>query len=263
MARQLVNARGVEKGKTMLHVLCLSGMPIFEQLQLEEALFRTDDRNWFIWNEAMPTPSIVLGISGKPVKMLHLDQVHRDKVPMIKRFSGGGTVIVDNGTVFTSMMCNHVDIPELKPLPREIMTWTGELYQSPINELIEQGRDDKGGARFKVREDDYVVGEYKVAGNAQSISRHRWLHHTSFLWEFEPSRMSYLRLPEKQPTYRAKRDHLSFLQPLSKYLPSKPELYQALLSELETRFSLREVDLKDVQSIVEVPHRQTTKYLIE
>lgn len=31
-----------------------------------------------------------------------------DKVPMIKRFSGGGTVIVDTNTIFASIIMNQV-----------------------------------------------------------------------------------------------------------------------------------------------------------
>ena len=39
--------------------------PILEQLQLEEALFRADQRNWCLLNSGSP-PAIVMGISGLP-----------------------------------------------------------------------------------------------------------------------------------------------------------------------------------------------------
>lgn len=32
----------------------------------------------------------------------------RDAIPVLKRFSGGGTVIVDKNTVFTTFICNVV-----------------------------------------------------------------------------------------------------------------------------------------------------------
>lgn len=32
----------------------------------------------------------------------------RDGIPVLKRFSGGGTVIVDHNTVFTTFICNVV-----------------------------------------------------------------------------------------------------------------------------------------------------------
>jgi lipoate-protein ligase A len=37
----------------------------------------------------------------------------------------------------------------------------------------------------------------KVGGNAQTITKGRWVHHTSFLWQFDPSRMGYLKVRRK------------------------------------------------------------------
>ena len=38
----------------------------------------------------------------------------------------------------------------------------------------------------------------QFGGNAQAITKGRWLHHTSFLWAFEPENMRYLRMPDKK-----------------------------------------------------------------
>lgn len=51
---------------------------IHEQLRIEEALFRVDKtRNWFVYNEEKTPVTIVMGISGKPENLLHLDAVKR------------------------------------------------------------------------------------------------------------------------------------------------------------------------------------------
>jgi lipoate-protein ligase A len=56
---------------------------------------------------------------------------------------------------------------------------------------------------FALRENDYVLGNYKVAGNAQSFFNCGWLHHTSFLWDcVDEDIMSYLQLPFKRPQCR-------------------------------------------------------------
>ena len=47
-----------------MRVLRLSGMPILQQLRLEEALLRTDAGNWFLLNDGTPEPAVVMGISG-------------------------------------------------------------------------------------------------------------------------------------------------------------------------------------------------------
>ena len=45
-------------------LLQLRHFPILEQLKMEEALLRSDNRNWCIINQGSPV-SIVMGISGK------------------------------------------------------------------------------------------------------------------------------------------------------------------------------------------------------
>ena len=49
---------------------------------------------------------------------------------------------------------------------------------------------------------DYVFGDRKFGGNAQSITKNRWIHHTSFLWDYEVSNMAYLKHPARAPEYR-------------------------------------------------------------
>ena len=48
--------------------------------------------------------------------------------------------------------------------------------------------------QFSLRENDYVLGAHKIGGNAQSIVKGRWVHHTSFLWDFDPAKMRYLQV---------------------------------------------------------------------
>lgn len=103
---------------------------------------------------------------------------HRDGIAVIKRFSGGGTVIVDADTQFVSLIFNAAATPNVQLFPVPLMQWTGDLYGGGEGSVF---ADVPG---FRLRENDYVVGERKVGGNAQSISKNRWLHHTSFLWDF-------------------------------------------------------------------------------
>ena len=48
----------------IVNLLRLSGFPLLRQLWLEEALFRSHPGNWFVINDGVPDPTIVLGISG-------------------------------------------------------------------------------------------------------------------------------------------------------------------------------------------------------
>lgn len=82
------------------------------------------------------------------------------------------------------------------------MRWSEAFFQPAFRSV---------DANFALRENDFVFGPHKFGGNAQAISKGRFVHHTSFLWDYDPANMSLLQNPKKQPEYRAKRDHTDFL----------------------------------------------------
>lgn len=176
----------------MYSIVVLDKMSIFEQLKVEEALLRADTGNWCLISSGAP-PAIVMGISGKPEKLINMQKVKDDGINIIKRFSGGGTVYIDEQTIFVTIITNG------SATPRSILEFTKSIYAPFFSDT------------FDLQENDYVFGKMKFGGNAQYIQRNRWLHHTSFLWDFDPKKMDYLLMPEKQPDYRNQRSHLEFL----------------------------------------------------
>lgn len=187
-----------------------------------------------------------MGLSNNPELLLDLPKVRQESIPVIKRFSGGGTVIVDENTLFITFICNQKDVPIL-PFPEPILRWTAEIYaqswQIPA---------------FALRENDYVIGEKKCGGNAQYIKKERWLHHTSFLWDYRKENMDYLLLPQKRPAYRKDRGHESFLTPLKEHASSPENLIQVLKNELVKRFYIQEIEAPLEE---EKAHRQATHFL--
>lgn len=227
---------------THLHLLRLKDYPIFSQLQLEEALLRADERNWCIFNEGSP-PAIVMGISGKPDLLINASVYNKNPVPLIKRFSGGGTVFVDSNTIFCTFICN-VEHIQVSCCPKKILEWTERLYH-PF---------------FQVKENDYVIGNRKCGGNAQYMRKNRWLHHSSLLWDFDHNNMDYLLMPPRMPAYREQRSHLDFLCKLKDHLQDKSTFITKIQHPLSQHFKLREVPLKDVEEILLRPHRKATEY---
>jgi lipoate-protein ligase A len=123
-----------------------------------------------------------------------------------------------------------------------------------------------GEQKFSLREDDYVFADRKFGGNAQSISKDRWLHHTSFLWDFDPRNMEYLTNPARQPKYRDQRSHTEFLCTLKDVLDqqqaaSQDAFAQQLHAELDSHFTVRDVDLSEVLPLLEAEHRKSTRFL--
>lgn len=221
----------------MYSLLCLDNCPIIEQLRIEEALLRADEGNWCLLNHGTP-PAIVMGISGNPSALIDIASVKKDQVPVIKRFSGGGTVFVDEETIFVTFIANG------QATPKPIFDFSKEIYSAFFPEC------------FDLRENDYVFGNKKFGGNAQYIQKERWLHHTSFLWSYNPSKMNYLLLPQKRPAYRENRSHGDFLCSLSGLYASKADFLEQLKSHLLGALNATEVVLPE--GLLDRPHRKGT-----
>lgn len=85
---------------------------------------------------------------------------------------------------------------------------------------------------FALRENDFALGGRKFGGNAQYISRGRWVHHTSLLWDYDDHTMGMLRQPPKQPEWRRSRAHSDFVCKLRQELPpgvSRADVCDALV----------------------------------
>ncbi len=188
-----------------------------------------------------------MGISGRPEELLNLEKVKQDKVPIIQRFSGGGTVIVDEDTLFFTFIFSKDDVLHIHAFPEPILRWSGNLYTKSFQI-----------PGFYLIENDYAINLKKCGGNAQYIKKDRWLHHTSFLWDYQEKNMEYLLLPAKRPIYRESRRHTDFLCTLKSFAPSKESLIQKLRAELAHHFELVDVKLEDLSW---QEHRQCVRFV--
>ncbi|CCI42975.1 unnamed protein product [Albugo candida] len=266
--------------KIGLNYLRLRGVAIEKQLEIEEALFRVGQEvakptsndeisaieNFFIYNDKAPGPAIVMGMGGKAERLVDIPSCKKLNIPVLKRFTGGGTVIVDENTIFASFLCSTNKLPHVLPFPRNIMKWSETFYEPFFKRLCPS-------SQFRLQEDDYVIGDRKCGGNAQSIGKNRWVHHTSFLWDYDPIKMQLLHNPARQPKYREHRTHQDFLVPLRELVirdwkkNEQGEIFgsevlaQAMRKELELSFNVRDISLEQIQSIVTRPHRKVTKFV--
>lgn len=189
-----------------------------------------------------------MGISGKPEKLLNIESVKGGKIPVIKRFSGGGTVVVDENTLLITFIFSK-ELFNVPLFPEPILKWTESLYRSSWQI-----------PNFHLRENDYCIQDRKCGGNAQYIRKDRWLHHTSFLWDYSSANMAHLLLPEKRPKYRLDRPHDEFLTKLKEHAPST----DTLIAQLKEGFSDVEVNVKPFYMPTKTsfkPHRQSTQFI--
>ncbi len=165
------------------------------------------------------------------------------KIDLIRRYSGGGTVIVDESTLFASFIMNTTDVPTM-PYPRDIMSWTAGIYGPVFHDTADT-------ASFRLHENDYILGELKIGGNAQTITKDRWVHHTSFLWDFAETNMNYLLMPKKRPVYRADRPHGQFLDKLHRHLESPRIFEDRTIEVLHEQFEVTEWSQEHMEALVE------------
>ena len=145
--------------------------------------------------------------------MLHTSRVLAAGVPVVRRYSGGGTVVVDCDTQLVSFIFSAQAAPDVQAFPAPLMRWSGLFYSGVFAEHADFGLQENGARCAAARVAplltsccvDYVFGNRKFGGNAQSITKGRWVHHTSFLWDFQSSNMELLRHPPRMPAYRQAR----------------------------------------------------------
>ncbi|MBU6446455.1 MAG: lipoate--protein ligase family protein [Verrucomicrobia bacterium] len=229
-----------------IHLIHLENVPIFEQLQLEEALLRGSEENFCIINQGSPR-AIVMGISGQPEQLINIEKVKQAHIPVIRRFSGGGTVIVDEDTLFVTFVFAK-DLFGIPSFPEPILRWGEQIFQ-----------ECWGIPHFQLRENDYCIGELKCGGNAQYIRKNRWLHHTSFLWDYSSENMKYLLLPDKRPKYRQDRTHDQFLTRLKIYGLDRRAFIQKLVAKIVAIGHVKPLYMTDLP--IREPFRKSVQWV--
>ncbi|GAB2220139.1 hypothetical protein Drorol1_Dr00007782 [Drosera rotundifolia] len=138
-----------------------------------------------------------------------------------------------------TFICNKDAVPSLQPYPRPIMAWSSLIYPQVF----------EGVGNYRLRENDYVFGDRKFRRNAQSVTKGKWIHHTSFLWDYEVENMLYLKVPTRARKYRVARDHLEFICRMKDYI-SRSAFIDGTIKATANHFSLRSTEVEEVESTI-------------
>lgn len=207
-----------------LNFIQLINTPIYQQLHLEEALLRGCNENYCIINQGSPK-ALILGVSSKKEEWINISRHNEHPLPIIRRFTGGGAVAIDEDTLFVTFICQEQSVG-IAPFPEKILNWTSIIYQQIFPE------------EFSIQGNDYTLNEKKMGGNAQYLAKNRWVHHTSFLWNFSQKMMEYLLHPPKMPLYRKERSHQDFLTSISPYFKTPACFTEQLRKTLSQHFNI-------------------------
>jgi len=158
-------------------MLCIPNQntdPYFN-LATEEYILKNLKENCFVlWRSK---PSIIIGKHQNALAEINLNFVQEQKIPVIRRLSGGGTVFHDLGNLNFSFIQNIKVNENLVDFKR---------YTKPIIEVLHNLGVD---AKFEGRNDIMINGK-KISGNAEHVFKKRVLHHGTLLFSSEISNLS-------------------------------------------------------------------------
>jgi lipoate-protein ligase A len=156
-----------------------------------------------------PKIFVVLGRIGKAEADVDPIHTQKDNIPVLRRSSGGGTVLQGPGCLNYSLVLSkqkHHDLNDLR-----------KSYEWISAKVIEALRLSGVEAYFKPTS-DLATGpdEKKFSGNAQRRGKKYILHHGTILYQFDLSLISrYLQMPKDIPEYRKHRPHTDFVTNIS------------------------------------------------
>jgi lipoate-protein ligase A len=187
---------------------------VVENLALDEELLVAGDAgrgrpSLRFWEAADYT--VVLGASRRVGDDVGADACRSDGVPLLRRSSGGGTVVLGPGALNLSVILPADWPPGLEAVDRahrHVLEWIAASIRGAGRQVSVAGVGD------------LVLGDRKCGGSAQRRKKAWFMVHCSILYDFAIERIArYLTIPGRQPEYRAGRDHLDFLSNLG--LPRK------------------------------------------
>jgi len=154
---------------------------------------------FWVW----PRLAVVVCQGGKLDEEVHLDRCAVDGIPIFRRGSGGGTVLLGPGCLLYSLI-----------LPMDAHPALGDLnasYRFIMARMALAFAEDLPGASNS-ESSDLVWRDRKISGNAQQRKRAHLLHHGTVLDHFDLSLIGRsIKHPPRMPDYRRARPHEDFV----------------------------------------------------
>lgn len=155
---------------------------------------------------------VVLGYSNKIDSEVSLATCRSCNVPVLRRCSGGGTVLQGPGCLDFSLILRTSNSGPLRSVT-DTNSFIMHRHQQALQPIVASPIKLQGFT-------DLTLDGWKFSGNAQRRKRRFLLFHGTFLIQFDiPLVEKFLPIPARQPPYRHNRPHTAFLVNLNVPLP--------------------------------------------
>jgi len=186
-----------------------------------------------------PAYAVVVGAGGSVAIDVNVAACEADRVPVLRRASGGGTVVIGPGCLCFTVVLRTNRAPGLdliQPSARYVLGRVLDAIRPLVPDAVLEGTSD------------LATNGVKFSGNAQQRKRRYFLHHGTLLAGFDLDRLPrYLNPPERQPDYRRGRPHAEFVT----NLPADTDaLRQLLVAEWQPETDYNPIPLERVRELV-------------
>jgi lipoate-protein ligase A len=186
-----------------------------ENLALDEALLdlaEAENPDWeFLRLWESPQPMVVVGRSSRVHEEVYEAACREANIPILRRSSGGAAIVAGPGCFMYAVVLSYRLRPELKDI-RRAHAYVLERLAASLGPLAR-----RWGSIAHVGTSDLALVEglsarRKVSGNSMRAKRTHLLYHGTLMYACDLSLIAkLLRMPPRQPEYRAARPHADFL----------------------------------------------------
>jgi len=188
-----------------------------ENLALDEALLDAAEAREIassvlrLWES--PEYCVVLGRSSKADVEVDLAACRASGVPVLRRCSGGGTIVAGPGCLMYAVVLDFETHPHLRAVDlahRHVLERMADILTPMVPDVSTAGISD-----LVIRPPSEAATptvSRKFSGNALRIKRNHFLYHGTLLYDFDLNYLSQLLgSATRQPDYRDERSHTDFV----------------------------------------------------
>ena len=181
-----------------------------ENLALDEALLEQAESQTDVvevlrfWEPRHPV--VVLGRSSPLEQEVNLDYCGRNDIPILRRCSGGATIVTGPGCLMYAVLIAYQHRAPLRMLD--------QAHQFVLNQL--RLAIQTLGIEVHIRgTSDLTFLNRKFSGNSLRCRKNNFVYHGTLICDFDLTlAANCLGTPQRQPTYRKGRTHNEFLTQL-------------------------------------------------
>jgi lipoate-protein ligase A len=197
-------------------------------------------------------PLVVAGRSTRVEQEIDVAECARREVPIVRRSSGGATIVAGPGCLMYAVLLSFEARPELRDIGRA-HTFVLEKLEAAIG-ACGVGVERAGTSDLVIADRGSMSSEANVlrkfSGNSLRVRRTHCLYHGTLLYDFDLTLIGQcLKMPPRRPEYRAGREHGEFVTNLP---IERSRLVRAIDAAFPTSGALAEAPLGRATELVEM-----------